>query len=179
MDPRTSCYCWWALDLPGFLNYLLVLMTRLVLNLYTAYSDVGGTDIIIILWAWTLSKLIWDDISSLFTYRIQIVKYCNYSSLFSCDERRSIESIDRLAHTPFARYGFPQWKSSNNGNKLFINCQLYFFLNLRMSGIFVQGLLILGANACSKDNTLFSRLGRGKPENRCHLAFCDTTSLLL
>ena len=35
---------WWALDLPGFSNYLLVLMTRLVLNLHTAYSDVGGTD---------------------------------------------------------------------------------------------------------------------------------------
>ena len=35
---------WWALDLPGFFNYLLVLMTRLVLNLHTAYSDVGGTD---------------------------------------------------------------------------------------------------------------------------------------
>ena len=34
---------WWALDLPGFSNYLLVLMTRLVLNLHTAYSDVGGT----------------------------------------------------------------------------------------------------------------------------------------
>ena len=34
---------WWALDLPGFFNYLLVLMTRLVLNLHTAYSDVGGT----------------------------------------------------------------------------------------------------------------------------------------
>ena len=37
---------WWALDLPGFSNYLLVLMTRLVLNLHTAYSDVGGTDIL-------------------------------------------------------------------------------------------------------------------------------------
>ena len=34
---------WWALDLPGFSNYLLVLMTRLVLNLHTAYSNVGGT----------------------------------------------------------------------------------------------------------------------------------------
>ena len=34
---------WWALDLPGFSNYLLVLMTRLVLNLHTTYSDVGGT----------------------------------------------------------------------------------------------------------------------------------------
>ncbi len=27
----------------GFFNYLLVLMTRLVLNLHTAYSDVSGT----------------------------------------------------------------------------------------------------------------------------------------
>jgi hypothetical protein len=34
---------WWALDLPGFSNYLLVLMTRLVFNRHTAYSDVGGT----------------------------------------------------------------------------------------------------------------------------------------
>jgi hypothetical protein len=31
----------------GFFSYLLVLLTRLFFNLHTAYSDVGGTDVVI------------------------------------------------------------------------------------------------------------------------------------
>jgi hypothetical protein len=72
-------------------------------------------------------------------------KYCNCSSLFSYEERRNRVSTDYIAHTPCGT-GFPS--EIQQQRKLIINK----LKNLRMSGHFVQGLLILATNAIPKDN---------------------------